>query len=193
MVQILCMRHGQKDGDKLTPEGAKQVFIAGEYYKAEGFQFDCIFHSGANRTQQSAYIILAALQEFYLPIRENRNFIYTVGKDYFETREDFEKEVDEINKNGGLLDYALKVSQYAKNVRLMIIRALQKIAKDMESNNHELALVIGHSPMIVTASSDPQNTPYGILECDSILYTLDNNEIIATETVRGPIKGGTIC
>ncbi len=191
MVKILGMRHGQKDGDKITVLGAKQVFAAGLNLSERGFRFERIIHSGAIRTKQSLYVMAAALKLFKLPLEENKSFSYTTVIKYHKDYAEFKAEMMKIKKAGGTLDVALELSNYARAIREFMTKSLLDLAEDMERRKQIYALAISHSPLIISASPEPWQTPYGLFECDGILYTIKKGQITDFDIIRAPIQGKT--
>lgn len=192
MVKILGMRHGQKDGDKLTPFGAQQIFAAGEALLDQDWKFDRLVHSGAKRTKQSLYVLAAAMELFNLPLEENKGFHYSTGLHFHTSPGQFRAEMEKIQQANGTLTAALELSEYARFFREQISRTLLELAKDMEAKGQQAAVVISHSPIIVTASPYPDITPYGLFECDGILYTINDGFFSDLMIIRAPLKGGTI-
>ncbi|MCX6740501.1 MAG: hypothetical protein NTZ49_04715 [Candidatus Parcubacteria bacterium] len=192
MVQILGLRHGEKDGDKLTISGENQVLAAGHRLLSQGFCFDRLIHSGANRTRRSLEILITAMKIFHLPLEENENFSYNVGKNFHASREEFAAEMEKIQQAGGTLDIALRLSKYAQEVRRYIYGSIIDLGREMESKSQKSALVFSHSPLIVTAAPVPEETPYGLYECDGILYTYERGKIKKSEIIRAPIRGKTL-
>lgn len=192
MVKILGMRHGQKDGDKLTAMGAQQVFAAGEAFLVRRLKFERLIHSGANRTRQSLCIISAAMGLFEQRLEKNESFIYSIGKEFHDSREAFQQEMLAIHQAGATLANALRLSEYAFAIRQYITKSLLNLALDMEIKGEKTALVISHSPLIVTASPDPTKTPYGLYECEGIEYTIKKGVITSFKIIKAPIQGNTL-
>jgi broad specificity phosphatase PhoE len=192
MVQILGMRHGEKDDDKLTSLGEKQVLATGEKLKKQGFIFDKLVHSGKKRTEHSLRILAEVMELTNLPLERNDRFCYPSGKQFLPTVEDFRAEMEKIQQAGGSLDVALKTSEYARAVRRYIHGSIIDLAIDMRNKRQKFALVFSHSPLIATASPFPEKTPYGLYECDGILYTVAKGKIISFEIIRAAMPGKTL-
>lgn len=192
MVKILGMRHGEKDGDKLTALGQKQVFATGEKLKKQGFIFDKLVHSGKKRTEHSLRIFAEAMEMINLPLEKNDGFFCYFGDQFFSSLDDSKAEMEKIQQAGGTLEAALKLSKYAQAIRRYIHGSIIDLASDMEKKNRKSALVFSHSPLIATASPVPEKTPYGLYECDGILYTIAKGKITSFEIIRAPMPGKTL-
>jgi phosphohistidine phosphatase SixA len=192
MIQILGMRHGEKDGDKLTPFGEQQIFAMGEFLASKDWVFDRIIYSGAIRTRQSLNILIAAMKLFNLTPEENENFIYHDSNSFFPNADGFKKEMEKIYHAGGTLQNALKQSHYARTLRKYITGSLLELAKDMKDKGQKKALVISHSPLIGLAAPNPDKSPYGLYECDVIRYSITKGKITNSKIIRAPIRGKTI-
>jgi len=187
-IQIVVMRHGEKDGDRLAPKGAAQIFASTQALANKGLKFDRIFYSGAYRTHQSALIMAAALGKFDAKPQEYRgfHFDFIFDKTFNGNYKNFSMEVAEISKAGRTVSQALKISKYARMGRNYLIESLLELAEKMQARGETAALAASHSNWAELAAVNTDEMPYGLNEADAVCYTVLDDKIISSELIKAP-------
>jgi len=185
---VIVMRHGEKNGDKLTAFGAQQVFAASAEL-SKRFTFAHFTSSGMNRTNQTIRIAAAAVGVFDAVMEVDDEFnpfdIFSQGGGM----EQYFIDLPVIKEKGGTMEAALEISQTARLGREKINKAI--IATAARNGNGSTTLVACHSPYSEMGAVDPSIMPYGIGECDAVCYTVVNGVIVSSELIKAPLEGST--
>jgi hypothetical protein len=193
-VQIIMMRHGDKDGDQLTPLGVRQIMEAALALKERGIQIDRFAWSGVHRAQQSFLIAMGILADRNInetPFEPESAFDYadTFQKCLDGDKGVFRAELVRIKKAGGSVAAACEVSEFARTSRWETTEAILSLAENMAINNDRCSLVLSHIPRCEMAVPHPENMEYcGLAPADAVIYVVDTEarEILSAEVIRAP-------
>lgn len=153
-----------------------------------GFKFDRLVYSGAKRCKQAARVMALALdldlvpqvdEEFHFK-REHDRFFGGDSKLFF-------AEKAEIDKSGGTVAVAQRMSEYARATRMQILTALFNLARMMGVAKQTMALVLSHMSVAEMGAVDERAMPYCIGEADAVCYTISNGrKIVGSELIKAP-------
>jgi len=191
VVVVALMRHGEKDGDALTERGRKQIEAACEAL-GQILSFDRVLTSGARRTAQCGEIAIDTLSSsLRAEVNDGLMFLETMNMVYGEnaTKKCLD-EVAEVRMAGGGLISALEMSEYARRGRKVLTDAIIALAADMRAKGETTILGFSHSPWCELAA-EPDTTPYGLGETDTVLYFVQGDAIIGSVVIPGPLGGKT--
>lgn len=189
-VQIMVMRHGEKDHEELTAYGAQQVWAAVAKFDWHAFRFQRLVCAGTKRTWQAATVAKAALGLEHEQVVVGTEFDFkTTVEEVFGPGGKSLHELPAIKVAGGTVGAALARSAYARLARERVTEALRRLALDMVEQKWTQALVVSSSPYFECAAHE--STPYSLGEADAILFTIsaDDGAILATEFRPAPLPG----
>lgn len=202
MKIIIVVRHPEKDGDKITAIGAMQAWAAALTLAALYPKITQLLWSGANRAWQAIMVMSAALGDEARWIKENRGFHFeptfmeVYGKEASETWKAETATIKELlDKTTLTVADALEHSEYARQGRKTMTATLLELAGRMK--DEEVVLAVSHSPWLELAASDPAAMPYGIGECDAVVYRIGASRedafLASSDLVKAPLAGKTNC
>jgi hypothetical protein len=194
MPKVAVIRHGEKDGDRLTPKGAAEIFAITELLvKKKGInigsspRFIC---SGTLRTYQSAQIGFAAAdiagEEGKIIQKENFHFLRPFNQFLHGSMEELKAELAVINENGGTVAAALKISEYARCARELISIGIKEASFDHRGVD-TIAYSHGEYLNLAVPMHQAAEIPYSIGSGSSVIYTVRSYEIISAEYVPNPL------
>ena len=187
------IRHGQKDGDKLTELGIHQVHATAQQHLA-GTKYDMVYYSGLNRAEQTAKLALVAINHPILPTIKNEGFGFEwLEKDPAMPQFDFNACTAELTKRigegvhptvwdwfhhwpvfwglrGRLLETMINISNFAAVMN----------ANGDKTEFHFLAG--SHGPTAEAAVLDPKAFP-ALRMADGVRYTFEreNNRLFLSD------------
>ncbi|MBI4426929.1 MAG: phosphoglycerate mutase family protein [Candidatus Magasanikbacteria bacterium] len=190
MKTVVVVRHGQKDGDALTPVGAMQIFAAVlALVKEYKFQFSHLFYSGANRTWQAMQVAIAIVgKDAQAGLEELLNFqqIYKILGDDEQKR--VLGDIPQIRAAGGTVANALELGgRYPTLARDRMTQAILKIADAMPDEC--AALCFSHSPYAELAAPSAGAMTYAIGEADAVEYRVKDGVIVSAALIPAPMAG----
>jgi hypothetical protein len=174
---VIVVAHGQEEvsktmSDSLTTGGVTDISITAGWFKPLRSPYSgikSIEYSGANVTRQCANIAQAALSLWSVPIVKNRGWHpYEAFFNAFrDDHQAYEAELEQIEKAGGTVYDALKISKYALEASAQLIST---IINSLTRNDNEPVLAYSHNHF---ASLGFPNLPYNIEPASVIVYTVD--------------------
>jgi broad specificity phosphatase PhoE len=146
--RIILIRHGKNQGDKLTPEGMAEIIenfgqeaVAAPFYKVSD-----VFYSPLYRSLQTALVIMATIgirARVHLPIPQLGNGPWMA--------EIFPKEFEDLLDTGLPMIPAMKQFHGEAKVKQWFDEVMEGIGYAFATMRGDLALVVGHGPMIPMA------------------------------------------
>lgn len=193
MVKFYVIRHGNKDGDRLTELGQAQIMASVELIKKEHNDISHVYHSKTERTQQCALLAALLLGRPFGMTAEadglsvDKPFINSLGGDM----DKFEQEHKIIMSTGNNVGNALHQGIYPFSARLHLGCFLLETAAKMEIQDEHCCIGFSHSPFCSLAVPDYQaeTMPYDIGEADIIAYTIEDGIITDAKRIPCPYKG----
>lgn len=200
-VKIAVMRHGNKDGDKLTSLGERQVKAAVKALLKRGFDFGHIAHSPTVRTRQCSDIAQTAIMNhqqhhmFVYRAVEGLSFELPFSKAFQGDMEEYKEELKLIVEAGNTVSSALIISPaYASQARQYLRRFLFKFAEEIEGCEEKdlgrkEVICFSHSPFHTLAVPEEwaASVPYEAPEASCVVYTIQDGRIIDVEFILAPI------
>lgn len=163
-----CMRHGEKDGDALTPKGVEQVRQSARK-NLSGCLYTLTFYSGLMRARQTVEVCLAEpSQSRYI----QRDPAFSMA-DAKEAEQWMGKPITELlpQSQGQSVEWWLRNWAPALVVRGQILTAMRLRVEEFTRNEDDARFLVGsHSPTAELGCLDPANTPC-LREADIIRYT----------------------
>lgn len=164
-----CMRHGEKDGDALTPKGVEQVRQSARK-NLSGCLYTLAFFSGLTRARQTVETVLASLSHREMPILLEEGFSYVtpmkeaeqwMGRPYSELKE---------QGKGQNVEFWFKNWAPTLVIRGQIL-ATMRIWAELKAQGKDCRVLVGsHGPAAEAGCLDPATTP-SLREADIIRYT----------------------
>jgi len=177
-VAVYVMRHGPKDGDKLTEEGERSVQLSAVNNLA-GLEFHALYASRKYRALQTVVIAVGTLEGanrgMSIEARDGFDFAGAPGlKDWPK----FDSELKRRVAAGEAATVALWqdiAPEYVNHQRPRITAEILAVAKDMAAKYKDLdeinVLVGCHGPCSELACLDPKDMP-AINEADIVKYEI---------------------
>ena len=182
---IVIIRHGDKNGDQLTPLGESQVVAQAEQLSKK-FTFTRYLSSGRNRTNQTISLAISTHQDQPGKFTVLNKFDPTdLFMSFFSEGGLFEAELAKIQELGGTVGSAISISEYARKARRNMITSIVAVASDLEEG--QTALVAAHGFSTEMAVPNPHEMPYGIDTADAVYYTVESEEITSAQLIRRPV------
>lgn len=189
-ITFYAVRHGNKDGDKLTPKGEAQIKASVELISNLEEKLDRIFHSKTNRTKQCATIAAPIVGKSRLEEVDG----LSVDKPFAEALKNdmskYQVELEAIMSAGGHMAAALHLGKYPVAGREHFAKFLVELASQMEKEGKKTAIGFSHSPFCSLAVPEHQaeTMPYDIGEADIVVYTIENGAIVDATHIPCPYK-----
>ncbi len=186
---VVVFRHGNKNGDKLTPLGYAQIAADVTMLVEMGYTPEDIaeiLFSGANRTHQCAAVAQAVLGLWDSPltVEKGLNFVETFKETHNSDVTAFVAEMKKIAEAGGTIAHALEISDYAKKGRPIVTETVKEAAK--RCGYKKVSLDFSHGPWANLAA--PIEMDYDIPEATMVVYKVSNQRgILQTDYIsRAP-------
>lgn len=195
-VKIAVMRHGNKDGDQLTPLGERQISVAVKALLKNGFDFGHIAHSPTVRTRQCADIVQTAIKGHHFFVYrgvEGLSFEAPFAKAFDGDMEAYKEDLQKIVETGNTVAVALQISTYAELAHSHLSKFLFVFAEEIANlGERDLgrkeAICFSHSPFHTLAVPEKwaASVPYEAPEASCVVYTIQDGRIIDVEFVLAP-------
>jgi broad specificity phosphatase PhoE len=213
-VQVVVVRHPEKDGDCITPYGAQQAFASAQQLNDLGVIIDRAYSSGFHRTWQAAMVMSSVInwRDSVTEISVNPKFSYVapLKGSYQDDSEGFLNEMGKLRKNGCTTIEAARnagserFKEYIRLASKNLQEGLFEVARELIANGKLTALVLCHSPY-TELCSDPAETPLGLGESDAVIYEVEvefeeimgeiskfgNAAIVSSKLIPAPLPGKT--
>jgi len=189
-VRIAVVRHGQKDGDALTPLGERQIAAATKVLLGK-VQFFRIAHSPFNRTTQCATIAQNIRNHAAVLVDKDvdgLSFKKPFAKAYDSNMQIYEEELAVIQANGNTVAAGMRVSKYAPLASQQLSDYLVSLAKDLQKHKEKCAICFSHSPYHTLAVPEAlaDQFPYQGDEASCVLYTITDGQITDAQYLPCP-------
>lgn len=188
-LKIAVVRHGQKDGDALTPLGERQIAAATKSL-LNTIVFSRIAHSPFARTTKCAEIALEVRGETVVIDKDvdGLSFKQPFAEAYNSEMALYEKDLAIIKANGNTVAAGLKVGTYAQLARQNLSGYLLSLAETLQQNNQQSALCFSHSPYHTLAVPENQagQIPYQGEEASCVIYTIADGQIANAQYIPCP-------
>lgn len=185
IVNFYCMRHGEKNGDKLTERGSRQVSASAKQYLT-GVVFDTAYASEMVRAQQTAARVLAVLGQQNVTVFIDRYFGYEWFLNDFQAdafpfdaaEQKIMAECKEAERAPTVMDYlqhwppacAYRVRMTDILIEIAIFLATDQLTVSRKQPFCNV-LVASHSPICETAAFYPRVFPR-LNEADIAVHTI---------------------
>lgn len=188
-VIIYVMRHGNKDGDRLTAEGFGQVRRSAQENLA-GIKFDMVYCSMKNRALQTVETAIKELGINGIDIQQRLGFDYE-GAPSLERADDWQKAVTELANGGKIMISHWKsvAPEFASFVANRFREELKKVVCELVAahpDQEAFQVLIGsHTPVAELVKFEGDFPTLG--EADIVRYTLNyieaHNDISGVEFI----------
>lgn len=195
LVIFDVMRHGEKDGDKLTPKGKEQVAVSARA-NLTGRNYVLVLHSEMQRARETVHEVLQTIgidpSSIDIMVEEGFGYEWAIDPRWPA------KEVQRIKASGEAttVDFWIEKWPSACMLRGRVMATLlfwaQMIVEDEDAGEEEVHVLVGsHSPCGDMAAIDPKTTD-ALGEADIMRYTVEVDlktleaKIVSSKVLRAP-------
>jgi broad specificity phosphatase PhoE len=194
VARVYIQRHGDKDGDKLSPLGIQQV-VDSVITNLAGIEFHSLYASKKYRTLQTVVYAVGVLEGtnrgLGIETREGFDFI---GAPDIDRWKEISAAVKELagDKPATVAMWAQAAPVYVSHIRPRITAEILKVATEtlQRTGNAEVNILVGcHGPLSELACLDMDTMP-ALQEADIVLYEIHITDFV-DDDLRASIVAST--
>jgi hypothetical protein len=184
ILTIVICRHPEHVRGLIMPVGGMKAITLAHWLKRQDLEAERIVNSGTRHTLQAACFMIVATNCFDLELEENNDFNINrflrerMGKRLQAPDENKEK----IDAAGNKVTDALEYNSFARRAKTHLRHCIHELAQDMVEKKQRITWIVSHGQFseLAATKETASQTPYGINNCDCIIYQVsgDNYKIV---------------